>query len=661
MCGIAGFFTQHPLPAAQSKAVAERMAQAVARRGPDDSGIEVLDEGRLCLAFRRLAIIDLSIQGHQPMRSASGRYTVVFNGEIYNFQELRERLTKEGKAPTWNGTSDTEVLLAAVEAWGIESALKQFNGMFALALWDDEQKILHLARDRFGEKPLYFGWCNSTFLFGSELKALAAHPRFRGTIDRKALRAFLARGCVPSPLSILQGIQQLPPGSFVSIDTRSRSASTSPAPVAYWSAAETAKRSLAAPFQGSDLEAVDALDGALRKAVAMRTFADVPLGAFLSGGIDSSTIVAVMQAVCSQPVNTFTIGNTKASLDESTFATAIAQHLGTRHEVHTVSTRDALDIVPQLADYYSEPFADSSQIPTILVARMASKRVTVALSGDGGDELFGGYTRHIWSHRVGSWSGRVPPSLRTIAGKLLTNSSLPWEMVSRCAGYALPSLKERLTPSRLRTLGEILRGSPHRDVYDTLVSAGPPVEASLLRKEETEKIQASDTMPDLLRAMMYFDTISYLPDDIMVKVDRATMGESIEGRAPFLDPELFAFAWSLPDHLITDGVTGKLALRGVLERYVPSHLFERPKQGFAIPIGDWLCGELADWAESLLDAKVLRDDGYLDPDAVHKLWQAHKSGAADCERPLWHVLMFQSWLLRWRPILLAPGEPEGVG
>jgi asparagine synthase (glutamine-hydrolysing) len=522
--------------------------------------------------------------------------------------------------------------------------------MFAFALWDDAEKTLHLARDRFGEKPLYFGWCNSTFLFGSELKALAAHPHFRGEINRAALEDFLHLGYVPAPRSIFRGIGKLEPGTFVSLDTASRARCATPEPVAYWSARDAARRSLAAPFKGTDLEAIDALDAALRKAVSLRTFADVPVGAFLSGGIDSSTIVAVMQATSSETVQTFTIGNTDAAYDESRYSAAVARHLGTRHEVRIVTRRDALDIIPQLPDYYCEPFADSSQIPTILVARTARAHVKVALSGDGGDELFGGYNRHVSSRKTAAWAARLPSPLRALIGAALAGpSAASWETLLRGAGGLLPSLQgRRITPTHIRTLAKILRGAPGRQVYDGLVSAWPHEAAPVLGDFGSTDNCARDAMPDLLREMMYIDTVTYLPDDILVKVDRATMGESLEGRAPFLDPDLFALAWSLPINLVTDGQRGKLALRQVLARYVPAHLFERPKQGFAIPIGAWLRDDLAGWAESLLDESSLRADGYLDAGAIRALWRSHKSGAPGCERALWHVLMFQSWLQRWR-------------
>lgn len=651
MCGIAGFHRVEPAPLAESERIASVMALAIAHRGPDNSGALSADQGRLGLGFRRLAIIDLSAEGRQPMTSVSGRYIIVFNGEIYNYRAIRDALTREGRAPSWRGSSDTEVLLAAIEAYGLEAALKSVNGMFALALWDIGERTLSLARDRFGEKPLYYGWNGAALLFGSELKALCAYPGFNDEIDRRALAEFMRLGYVPAPQSIFRGIGKLQPASFVVFDEKARAARAMPAPVSYWSAIETAHRSMSAPFQGSDNEAVEVLDVALRKAVGLRTFADVPVGAFLSGGIDSSVVVAIMQALAICPILTFTIGNSDSEYDESSHAAAMARHLGTRHETLMVSSLDALAIIPSLGACYCEPFADSSQIPTILVAKMARRQVTVALSGDGGDELFGGYNRHVWTRRAAGAGASLPRPMRATLSRVVaaTSPAMLEALLRPLRALAPRTLRRRMDPVYLQTFGGAMAGERAENVRDALVSVWPSSAVPVIREEVEDRIGDSGarletTTGALFRDIMALDTVSYLPDDILTKVDRATMGESLEARAPFLDPDLFAFAWSLPDRLLINGGRGKIALRRVLSRYAPSEMFERPKQGFAIPIADWLRGDLADWAQALLDPKALARDGFLDARAIGALWRTHASGAKDCTRQLWHALMFQSWL-----------------
>ena len=659
MCGIAGFYCAAAGDPEERLAKAASMANALTRRGPDDAGALVADSGRLGLGFRRLAIIDLSAAGHQPMRSSSGSLIIVFNGEIYNYPQLRDQLTTEGHAPVWRGSSDTEVLLAAIEAWGLERALQRVEGMFALALWDERVRSLSLARDRFGEKPLYYGWHGPNLLFGSEPKALAAFPGFSGTIDPAAVTDFLRLGYVPAPASIFAGIFKLPPGSFATFDQKALASRSIPASETFWSARTSALTARATPFVGSDDEAIDALDAALRRAVSQRTFADVPVGAFLSGGIDSSLIVALMQALSSSPVHSFTIGNSDADLDESAFAAKMARHLGTRHENLNVSAEDAMAAIPTLADCYSEPFADSSQIPTRLVAALARRSVTVALTGDGGDELFGGYNRHVWGAKADRFAARLPKALRQLAGAALKAPSPQlWELLLRLAAPAMPAgLRGRTSATYPLALAAVLQGHDHAGLHDLLTSAWPPgapnvLGPSLRQGPGAARAAKLDNLP-LFRDLMLRDTDSYLPDDVLVKVDRATMYEGLEGRAPYLDSQLFTLAWQLPDHLLIRGGRGKIALRRVLARYVPEDLFERPKQGFAIPLGEWLRGGLADWAENLLAPDKTGAEGLLDPKAVSALWQAHRRGEGNAARALWNILMLQAWRERWKDSLGA--------
>lgn len=626
------------------------MASALLRRGPDDGGVFVGDQGRLGFGFRRLAIIDLSFEGRQPMISDSGRYVIVFNGEIYNFEAIRKRLLQEGRAPAWRGSSDTEVLLAAVEAWGLKATLQRCNGMFGMGLWDNASQSLSLARDRFGEKPLYFGWCGRTFLFGSELSALAAHPDFQGDIDRESLSEFVRLGYIPAPRSIFVGIQKLPPGALMTLNQAALTAQVCPETEAYWSALEVARKSQQTPFHDGDDDAVDALDAALRDAVRARTFADVPVGAFLSGGIDSTTIVAIMQSLSSQPIRTFTIGNEDPRFDESGFAAKVAAQLGTRHETRVISARDALAIIPRLPEIYTEPFADSSQIPTLLVAETARRHVTVSLSGDGGDEFFGGYSRYLWGHKLQQFLARIPRPLRHGLGAVL--SALPperWDTALKGFNSLLPnSLQKTVTGDNLHRLSEISRNFSTIGLYDAFVSIPQRGHNPVLGAPPPSSVNDNIDFTSMARGLMYLDTRFYLPDDLLVKVDRATMGVSLEARAPFLDPEVFAFAWRLPDRMLFEPNRGKLILRRVLARYVPAALIARPKQGFAIPVGAWLRRELKDWAAALLDPRRLADEGLFDPALITKRWSDHCSSARDNQQVLWHVLMLQAWLEHWQ-------------
>jgi asparagine synthase (glutamine-hydrolysing) len=641
MCGITGYLGD--LSGNGPEQAISRMANTLFNRGPDDGGTWVDLPAGIALGHRRLSILDLSPAGHQPMASDGGRYVIAFNGEIYNHLELRQALDASRSHRHWRGHSDTETLLAAFECWGVEEALRQVVGMFAIALWDRSQRVLTLARDRMGEKPLYYGWQGDTFLFGSELKALKAHPAFRGDIDRGALALLLRHNYVPAPWSIYQGVQKLPPGTFLQMSLQRRDAR----PVAYWSLAEVAERGMSSPFAGSDVEALDALELHLGAAVRGQMVADVPLGALLSGGIDSTAIAALMQANSTQAVRTFTIGFDERQYDEATHARAVAKHLGADHTELRLSGEDALALVPQMPAMYDEPFADSSQLPTHLVMKLARRHVTVALSGDAGDELFGGYNRYFLAPKVWRSIGWMPLPLRRALGTCLTALSV--ENINRFAGpfshrvgVALPGDKAHKLGRRLRDV----RGMD--DLYASLVSEWPQPKAMVVDGHmPSNLVDDRDRWPrlaDPVSRMMALDGLTYLPDDILVKVDRAAMAVSLETRAPFLDRSVIEFAWSLPMHMKIREGQGKWLLRQLLDRHVPRALMERPKMGFGIPLDDWLRGPLRDWAESLLAEDRLRLEGYLNPAPVRAAWKAHVAGQASYGYRLWSVLMFQAWL-----------------
>lgn len=637
MCGFAGVFGCPP-----SADDLRRMGLAIAYRGPDDSGFWIDPEASLGLIHRRLSIIDLSPAGHQPMASACERYIIAFNGEIYNHSELRQSLGHTN----WRGHSDTETLLAAIATWGLEAALKQCVGMFAFALWDRETKCLTLARDRLGEKPLYYGWQGDVFLFGSELKALKAHPAFRAEIDRDTLTLFLRHNAIPVPYSIYQGIHKLPPGTFLQLHAEQQDAH----PVAYWSArtvAEAGQRNL---FRGSDSEAVAELERLLGQAVSGQMMADVPLGAFLSGGIDSTTVVALMQAQSTRPVKTFTIGFNEAGYNEADHAHAVARHLGTEHTELYVTPQDAMDVIPSLSAIYDEPFADSSQIPTYLVSRLARQHVTVSLSGDGGDELFGGYNRYFWARNLWRKIGWMPRPLRAaVAGVLTTVPPASWNTAFQKLERWLPAKLRYANPGdKLHKAAEILAVRSPEEIYLGLVShwkhpaqlvPGSHEPRTLL----TDRSRQAD-LPDFEHRMMYLDTVTYLPDDILTKVDRAAMSVSLETRVPLLDHRLVEFAWTLPlDMKIRHG-QGKWLLRQVLYRHVPQSLMERPKMGFGVPIDQWLRGPLKPWAAALIEPARLMREGIFDPVPIQRKWLEHQAGARNWSYYLWDVLMFQAWM-----------------
>ena len=641
MCGIAGYFRPGGISAQSAPEILEGMSAVLHHRGPDDSGAWIDAEAGIALGHRRLSIIDLSPLGHQPMHSGSRRYAVTFNGEIYNFRALRAELEASGHR--FRGHSDTEILLGAVTEWGLRGAVERFNGMFAFALWDRQERTLHLVRDRAGEKPLYYTWQGDTLLFASELKALRAHPAFRAGIDRGALALFLRHGYVPSPYAIYEGVSKLPPATILTFPA-GRNDLRDAVPVEYWSARTAAERGAANPFSGTPREAVERLDELLRDAIRLRMEADVPLGAFLSGGIDSSLVVALMQAQTNRSVRTFTIGFAEERYNEAQHAAAVSAHLGTEHTVQFVTSSDTLAVVPRLPLIYDEPFADPSQIPTFLVSELTRRHVTVSLSGDGGDELFGGY-RH---YRVGPalWSAmqRVPRGMRRGLAAMLGG----WHQAAWFPGTALRRWTgNRTLRERMGQAAGILRSDSPAALCRYLMSywKDPVAEIPGAREPSTPFTDPSHVLGfDTMRQMMYLDQITYLPDDILVKLDRASMAASLESRVPLLDHRVIEFAWQLPSSLKMVRGRGKWVLRQLLSRYLPTALTDRPKQGFDVPLAAWLRGPLRDWAEALLDEGRLRREGMLRPESIRRKWAQHLRGDMNWNVDLWSVLMFQGWL-----------------
>jgi asparagine synthase (glutamine-hydrolysing) len=639
MCGLSGFLTTTALPEAALCSRATKMAEAIAHRGPDDLGAWSDSGAGFAIAHRRLAIVDLSAAGHQPMLSTSGRYVIAFNGEIYNHLDIRRQLEAAAGAPReWRGHSDTETLLAAFEGWGVERTLTACVGMFAIALWDRHARTLCLARDRFGEKPLYFGWLGADFAFASELKALRAYPGFANPVRRESLAEYLRLMYVPAPDTIYHDIYKLEPGTFLKVDASShRERRLEPRP--YWSWAAEVEAGQGARFASED-EALRALEAALADAVRLQMLADVPLGAFLSGGVDSSLIVALMQQQASRPVQTFTIGFEQAAFDESPYARAVAGHLGTEHHEMYVTAAEAQSVIPGLPAMYDEPFADSSQIPTHLVCRAARQRVTVALSGDAGDELFGGYNRYSWGPRIWRRACWMPHPVRHL-------------LASGLQGIA-PATLDRFIGSRvvvrpgekLHKLARALRGTRSLDdLYGNLVSEwGGGMVRGLADAPARRLPRVPAAVDDGAARMMYWDTLTYLPDDILCKVDRAAMAVSLETRVPFLDHRVAQVACRLPASMKVRGAQGKWALRELLYKRVPRELVERPKAGFALPLGQWLRGPLRAWAEELLDEKRLQREGFLNPVPICDAWRQHLSARYDWTPRLWSVLMFQAWL-----------------
>lgn len=615
----------------------------------------------IALAHRRLSILDLSSAGQQPMVSPCGRYVLTYNGEIYNHKDLRADLEAEGGHFGWRGHSDTETLLAALRHWGVDGALRRVNGMFAFALWDAGERILYLARDRMGEKPLYYGRYGNTFLFGSELKALTAFPGWRGEVDRNALALYLRHNYVPTPWSIYRGIYKLPPAHFVVV--RECGAQVAE-PQCYWSLAEVAERGVAAAAAAGDPTALaDELDTLLRDAVRRRMAADVPPGAFLSGGYDSTTVVALMQAQSDRPVKTFSIGFHEEEYNEARHAKAVAAHLSTDHTEFYVTPEEAMAVIPRLPDIYDEPFADSSQIPTFLVSQLARRHVTVSLSGDGGDELFFGYGRYLKCERIWTQLSGLPLWWRHVASSVLAHA--PGRALEGVMAVLPNRLRINHLADRLPKLAEMLSQPTGEAFYRELVSHWKnPDKVVLGAREPATLLNRPDllpALPGLREQMMYLDMMTYLPDDILVKVDRASMAVSLEVRVPLLDHRVVEFAWRVPTELKYREGQSKWLLRQVLYRYVPKELMERPKKGFGVPIEHWLRGPLRDWAEALLDEHKLREQGFFDPVPIRRMWGEHVSGRRRWHYYLWDVLMFQAWLEAHKQSALASKTTgEGV-
>ncbi|HMD19017.1 MAG TPA: asparagine synthase (glutamine-hydrolyzing) [Alloacidobacterium sp.] len=646
MCGISGFLDLNYLnSASELRSIAMRMADTLRHRGPNDAGVWADAEAGIALSMRRLAILDLSAAGHQPMESRSGRYIIVFNGEIYNHDDLRSELSKGAQAYSFRGRSDTEVMLAAFERWGVEQSVIRFNGMFAFAVWDRHDRSLTLGRDRFGEKPLYYFSNGRQFIFGSELKALRAHPGFSNEVDSGAVALFLRYSCVPAPYSIYRNTSKLPPATLLKVTAGNFSAD----PRAYWSLREVVNAAVADPLKCGEQEAVERLDSLLRDAVQIRMRSDVPLGAFLSGGIDSSTVVSLMQAQSNSRVKTFSIGSHDQEFDEANEASKIARHLGTEHTELYVTSDEAMSVIPLLPRIYDEPFADSSQVPTILVSQLAREHVTVSLSGDGGDELFGGYSRHAWGDTLSRRLDRLPLFLRgVVAAGIRKVPPDNWDSLFRgCKPVTPVRWQQRMPGYKLHRLASILESRDVHTLYEKLVShwldpltilSGVPDAPTLFAGNNHQRLG------HVAEDMMYLDAVGYLPDDILVKLDRATMAFGLEGRVPLLDHRVAEFAWRLPLNMRIRERQGKWILRQALYRYVPREMVDRPKSGFGVPLASWLRGPLRDWAESLLEESRLRQDGYFSHAPILSMWREHLSGKANWEYHLWDVLMFQAWL-----------------
>ncbi|OHE76491.1 MAG: asparagine synthase (glutamine-hydrolyzing) [Verrucomicrobia bacterium RIFCSPHIGHO2_12_FULL_41_10] len=639
MCGLAGFLTANHDAENRAKIITQ-MTNRLRQRGPDDAGIWLNQDDGIALGHRRLAIIDLSLAGHQPMQSHDCRYVIVYNGEIYNFLELKKEL--QSKSHAFSGHSDTEVILTLIIEYGLEAALKRMRGMFAFALWDKKEKTLHLARDRIGEKPLYYGLVNGSFVFASELKAIRAYPDFHNPINRTSLALFLQYGYVPTPHSIFKNIYKLTPGSYLSISSSKASIKALPKPKIYWSASQIAADGIANSLCLTDKEAIQQADGLLNSVIKNQMIADVPIGAFLSGGIDSSVVAAIMQANSARPIQTFTIGFNDKNYNEAHYAKAVAQHLKTNHTELYVDAQQAMRIIPQLPMIYDEPFADSSAIPTFLVAQLTKQHVTVSLSGDGGDELFGGYNRYLLGKTLWKKIALLPYPVRLIIRKLLLSiSPAHWQQLLKL--MKLPNIGDKL-----HKFAAVLDAKSPELFYQQLISQWH--NSHDIVNQTVAMIGLSTTLfqqfeaMDFIEKMMITDTLSYLPDDIMVKVDRATMAVSLESRAPYLDHQLIEWMWQLPLHMKVRNSTTKWLLRQVLAQYVPIDLFDRPKMGFAVPLDAWLRGPLRDWAENLLNKKHLKQQGFLQAEPILEKWQEHLSGKRNWQHPLWTVIMFQAWI-----------------
>ncbi len=655
MCGIAGILASRRV----ERATLQAMTRSIAHRGPDDEGLWIDEDARIGLGQRRLAIVDLSPLGHQPMVSHDGRWVLNYNGEVYNHRELRAELDAAGHY-NWRGHSDTETLLEAIAAWGLAAALQKAVGMFALALWDKSDRRLHLARDRFGEKPLYYGWVGADFAFASELKAIRQHPGFDNRVNRAALRLLASRTYIPAPLSIFERLFKLEPGCILSLDAAAPSNPRIEPPrvgesdggvamTRYYDYRSVVEAGPADPIQDEE-EALERLDAAFATAIAGQSMADVPVGAFLSGGFDSSTVVAFYQRHSSTPIRTFSIGFEEQGYDEAPFARRVAEHFGTEHNERYVTVREAQALLPALPAMYDEPFADSSQIPTHLVSKFAREQVTVALSGDGGDELFGGYNRYFGAARLWGHLRKLPAPARRMVGRGLAEfSPQSWNrLVNLLPANRQPPHFGYKVQKAFRTMGA---AANFDDVFNAFLDEWHEQPSPVLGVDGQDRRCAFDLRvaggSDVVR-MMYCDAVSYLPDDILCKVDRASMAVSLESRVPFLDHRVAAVAARIPESMKIRGNKGKMILRKLLYRQAPPELFERPKAGFGFPVGQWIKGALRPWAEDLLDEGRLRAEGYFDADLIRRRWQEHLAGTRDAGFSIWAILMFQAWLQHWQ-------------
>jgi asparagine synthase (glutamine-hydrolysing) len=643
MCGLAGFVDHSQRAGSYDLlATAQAMGDAVAHRGPDDSGIWMDADAGVALSHRRLSILDLSAAGHQPMVSACGRFVIIYNGEVYSHEENRPQLQARGIK--FRGHSDTEVMLESIAAFGIEHTLEWLIGMFVFVVWDRHERKLTIVRDRLGIKPIYWAQFDGLFIFGSELKALHAHKGWKPEIDRDSVSAFLRHNYIPAPGSIFRGVKKLEPGCVLEL-----SEGGEPVIRRYWDARQVIAQALNDRFEFSDEEAADQLEALLKDAIGRRMIADVPLGAFLSGGIDSSSVVALMQAQSNRPVRTFTVGFREGGLNEAEYAKAVASHLGTEHTELYVTAEDALATIPHLPEWYDEPFADSSQIPTYLISKMTRRYVTVALSGDGGDELFAGYNRYAFA--ASSWAGlqRIPKFARRLGAQAISAVSPgAWD---RLLAFVPRRLSMSQPGDKMHKLAAILALDDSDVFYRTLVSQWRSPDSMVAGGFEPHGVlwdeSVKETIPGFVERMQFLDLVTYLPDDILTKIDRASMAVGLEARVPLLDHRVVAFAFRLPDRFKRRNRKNKWLLRQVLNRYVPSELVERPKMGFALPLDDWLRGTLRDWAESLLEPSRLSADGLLDPEPITLAWREHLAGRRNWQYQLWTVLMLQAWRQKW--------------
>ena len=642
MCGFAGYWQSNGINDVEGQAQILKMIETLIHRGPDGEGTWEDPIVGLALGHRRLAIQDLSLAGKQPMLSVSQRFVITFNGEVYNAPALFKELNENGEGISWRGHSDTEIMLACIESWGLLNAVKRFIGMFAFALWDRQEHQLHLVRDRLGIKPLYYGYQRKALLFGSELKALRGHPSFQGEINRNALALFFRHNVIPTPYTIYQNIHKLQPGTILTF----ASPSEKPISLTYWDAWTIAEAGQENMFLGDYEEAVIELEHLLKDAIQLRLLSDVPLGAFLSGGIDSSTVVALMQNQSAQPVRSFSIGFSETEYNEAPHAAAVAQHLGTNHTELFVTPADAVAALPQLPTIFDEPFADSSQIPTFLVSQLTRQHVTVALSGDGGDELFCGYNRYLWAGPLWNQLGRLPKFTRKgMSWGLHALSVEQWNQLYRVSEPIVPIRWRMQAPGRnAHRLAEILALTNERALYRGMVSHWD--ESPVFDTQEPITRLTGTRQPhchSFTEWMMAQDLVTYLPDDILTKVDRASMAVALEARVPLLDHRVVEFAWSLPLEWKLRQKTGKQILRDVLYKHVPRHLIERPKMGFGIPLDRWLRHDLRDWAEDLLDERKIKQQGYLNNVPIRNKWNEHLSEKSNWQYHLWDVLMWQAW------------------